>query len=202
MRRLAVLLFCPFLGGCLVIGYPSITHTPTIEVDEPDVHAFRLVTDAEQHGPFITGPITFEKTTEMLSATNTTISPLSDSYFAYSYMAFPLRGWHDRSMQIRLYRRGYETVSIPAASWLSFPDPVAKPQWKKAANLAACEKAIEMIGGSTTDTWPLSPEVRQFVAQEYRWLAQSEWTLGQEKVKERQRLLDKANHFSSLRANK
>jgi hypothetical protein len=210
MRILAVFLLCPLLSGCLGFGYPSVTRTPAIQVDEPDVQAFRVMTDrilTDSKG-FLPGgqsyPIVLPlTTTEKLPSTPRTISPQSDAYFDYRLLVFPIVSeGYSRSLEIRLYRRGYETVSIPAEAWLPFSEQQAKPQWKKVADLADFEKAIEGIGASSLGDLfrPSSQDVRQFVAQEYAWLAQSEWAAGPDRETDRQRLLDKAKKFKQAKS--
>jgi hypothetical protein len=192
VMRILPVIACPFFCGCLAFGYPSFSQTPTIQVDEPDVQAFREVYDRKQSGPFMTGPIEISRTIEKLPA-GKQIASQSDAYFPYFCMAFPLvDASHSRSLEIRLYRRGYQTVSIPAVSWLHFTMSEARPQWKKAETLADLEKAIEDISPYSWSLSSGSTQVRQFIAQECLWLAQSEWAAGPEKKEACQRLLDKA----------
>jgi hypothetical protein len=164
-------------------------------VDEPDVQAFRVVSDEKQWGPCITGPIQISRTIEKLPAARQ-IASQSDSYFDYCYMAFPIaEGGHWRSLDILLYRRGYETVSIPAVSWLRLSASEARPKWKKAETLAGLEKAIEDIAPYSSSVSSANAEVRHFLAQEYLWLAQSAWTAGTDKKEDRRRLLNKAKEY-------
>ena len=198
MRVSLLLLVCPLFSGCLAFVYPSITNTPVIQVEEPDVHAFRVVSGVIQSGPWMTGPIDFYETVETLPTKDNAIASQSNTYFPYYYLAFPVaEGAHHRSLEILLYRRGYETVSIPAVSWLRFSEHMARPQWKKAEQLEDVEKAIETITPSRFDLSRGSTEVRQFVAQEYTWLADSEWVTGPERETVRQRLLEKAKNPES-----
>ena len=53
------------------------------------------------------------------------------------------------------------------------------------------EKAIEDIAPYSWSRHSSDAKVRQFIAQEYLWLAQSPWTAGREKAEDRRRLLNK-----------
>jgi hypothetical protein len=193
MRVLLPLLVCSLLPGCLGLGYPSFCKTPTIQLEEPDVHAFRVCSGFTQSGPLMTGPIEVYKSVEKVTATDKAIAPQSDNYFSYYYLAFPFEGSHQQSLEILLYRRGYQLVSVPAVSWLRFADRSIRPQWKKAAKLEDIEKALDSLAPPRWNQSPISQGVRQFVAQEYAWLADSEWVAGPERKEDRQRLLTKAN---------
>lgn len=198
MRRLLLFVVCATVSGCLAFAYPSVSNTPTIQVEGPDVQAFRVVSEFRQWGPWMTGPIEINQTVEKLPEANHTIASQSDAFFPYYYLAFPLaEGAHGRSLEVRLYRRGYETVSVPAVSWFQPSGRPTRPQWKKAATLEDMEKAIEEIAPRRMRESCGSPEMRRFLAQEYAWLARSEWAAGPHREEDRRRLLDKAKEFES-----
>lgn len=56
MRIFVILLVFPFIQGCVAFGYPSMSQTPSIEVGEPDVKAFRIKTRYIWYG-WLSGPI-------------------------------------------------------------------------------------------------------------------------------------------------
>jgi hypothetical protein len=197
MRILAVLLCCSSLSGCLGFGYPSFTETPRIDLEEPDVQAFRVVSDFKQWGPLITGPIECSLQLEILPRSRNAVARQTDSYFSYFYVAFPFEGGHSRSLEVRLYRRGYQTVRIPAHSWLAFSERETRPKWVQLEKLEDLENAIEQIAPARWDHSLGSKEVRQFVAREYTWLAHSGWAAGPDREKDLQRLLEKAAEYEN-----
>jgi hypothetical protein len=193
MRVWLLFLVCPLLSGCLAFGYPSVAKTPPIQIAAPDVQAFRVVSGFTQSGPWLTGPIELYKTVEKLPAPDNLIAPQTDAYCLYYYLAFPVaEGCHQQSLEVLLYRRGYEPVSVAATSFLWFSDQPVLPEWKKAEKLEDLEKALKKVTPSRFDQSPASQEVRQFLAREYDWLAHSEWVAGTDKEKDRRRLLEKA----------
>jgi hypothetical protein len=204
MRILAVLLSCPLFTGCMAFGYPSVTQTPTIESQEPEVQAFSVFSHQKTYGTWLIGPFESYKEIEMLPWTNNSIASQSNVYFPYSYvtvsirprsLAFPIaQGSNFQSLKIVLYRRGYETVCIPAEWWFQTISNSTKPIWKKAEKLKDLQEAIEKITFSPHDLRS-TLEVRQFIAQEYVWLANSEWAAGPDKEKDRKQLLDMAREF-------
>jgi hypothetical protein len=183
------------LSGCLGLGYPSFCKTPTIQFEEPDVQAFCIRSGFTQSGPLMTGPIDMYKSVEKISVADNAIAPESDNYFSYYYLAFPFEGSHQQSLEILLYRRGYKLVSVPAVSWLRFAERSMRPQWKKAEKLEDMEKALESIAPPHWNQSAASAEVRQFLAREYAWLADSEWVAAPERKEDRRRLLAKANDY-------
>src|SRR5262245_25839826 len=172
MRRLPVFLTCPFLCGCLAFGYPSVSRTAIIQVEEPEVEAFRVVSGYTQSGPWMTGPIHLYQTVEKFPATNGKLPSQSDAYFAYYCLAIPVAELaHQQDLEIRLYRRGYETVSIPAAMWLPGPTPSTTPKWKRLEKLEEFENAIESIAGTHSGLGSVcKQDVQAFIAGEYAWL--------------------------------
>jgi hypothetical protein len=116
----------------------------------------------------------------------------TDTYFAYYYLAIPFEGWRARTVSLRLYRRGYDTVTIKSRAWLG-PFGQSEPQqvkWKKADTLEARERAIDEVG-----RWLLkrtSPAVNDFVADEYLALANGPLADRPEHEPVRARLREKA----------
>ena len=193
MRKLAVFLVCPFFCGCMAFAYPSITETPTIKVEEPDVQAFRVYSD-KTITEFSCPPFDITSSVTKLDTVNKSIASESKVYFPYYYLAFVLgEGSHSESLEVRLYRRGYETVSFPAVSWLNLFGHRATPKWRKLEKLEDLEKAIDDICVDRSGRSEEFQEVRRFVAQEYTWLADSDWAAGPDKSVDRERLLSKAS---------
>jgi hypothetical protein len=194
MRAWLPLLCCPFLSGCFGFAYPSVSETPAVTVRENDVRAFRLISDWTMSGPWMTGPIQNCHSIEELPITQETVEGQQDSYFAYYYLIFPvLNGSRTRTVEVLLYRPGYETVEIPAQSrlWAWFAPKRVQAVWKPAPDLAAQEKALERI---VCGYWhhSMGKATWQFAAQEYTRLAQSPLAAGPEMQKTRERLLAKA----------
>ncbi len=198
MRVGLLLLLCLLTSGCMALGYPSVCKTPTIRLDEPDVQAFRILDGFTQWGPWMIGPIAAYKAVEKIPVIDKAIAPQCDTYFSYYYLAFPVaEGSHQQSLEVLLYRRGYQLVTVPAVSWLQFAERSMRPTWKKVEKLEDAEKAIDSIQPGPGGEFSCSQEVRQFLAREYAWLAESEWAAGPERKADRQRLLDKANKDTS-----
>src|SRR5262249_12000959 len=117
MRAWLPLLCCPLLSGCFGFAYPSVSETPAVAVIEPDVRAFRVVSECTVSGPCITGPIQFSRQVEEVPGAWPVVQSQQDAYLAYHYLLFPvLNGSRSRSLQVLLYRPGYETIEIPARS--------------------------------------------------------------------------------------
>jgi hypothetical protein len=196
MRVWLLFLLCPLLAGCLAFGYPSASKTPPVRIAAPDVQAFRVVSGFTQSGPWMTGPIAFYRNVEKLTPTDGLIASQSDAYCPYYYLAFPVaEGCQQQSLEVVLYRRGYEAVSVPAASYLWLSNQTVLPDWKKAQKLEDMEKALKWITPSRGDQSPAAQEVRQFLAREYDGLAHSEWVAGSDK--DRHRLLEKAKEHET-----
>jgi hypothetical protein len=174
MRFWPVFLTCPFLAGCVGFGYPDISRTPAVAVPTTEVRAFRVISDFTLSGPVITGPIHFINSVEEIPVVNGTVGPQRDAYFAYYYLVFPLGGYRSRTLEVLLYRPGYETVEIPARRWWqsgssNVPEKVA---WKEAQDLLAQKAAVDRIASREHFSVP-SKDVLRFAAREYARLADS-----------------------------
>jgi hypothetical protein len=214
MRCAPILLALPLASGCLGFGLPSVERTPAVAVPEPDVHVFRITSDSTfrtssysalppQCGP---GCSVWEVSVRdgMVPA-----GPFA-SYFPYFYLTILGDGEQRfQSTRLCLYRRGYETVTVEACSWLASlggnkPETVA---WKTADTLEARVRAIDALGLGHNNSWHwlTSDDVRSFVRQEYLALADSPLAAGSENEEARERLRRKAklagkDPFASLAA--
>src|SRR5262245_16986403 len=117
MRCWPVLLLCPCLAGCLALGYPTISRTPEVTVPADDVRAFRVSSEMTASGPLATAPIQLSSSVEEIPVVDATVEPQRDASFSYYYLVFPYSGYRSRTVEVLLYRPGYETVEVPARPW-------------------------------------------------------------------------------------
>jgi hypothetical protein len=202
MRAWLPLLVCPVLSGCFGFAYPSISETPSVTIKDDNVRAFRVLSEWTLSGPCITGPIRIWQTVQEIPVLKATVERQQDSYLAYYYMIFPvLNGARSRTLEVLLYRPGYETVEIPSRSLLeAFGETKRGPVvWKEAVGLEAQEQALERVVSRNPGPW-LSQEGLRFAAQEYARLADSPLVSGPGREKARERLLAKARECEALAA--
>jgi hypothetical protein len=202
MRAWLLLLLCPVVSGCYGFAYPSFSETPAVNVKEDNVRAFRVLSEWTLSGPCITGPIEIWQSVEEIPVLKATVERQQDSYLAYSYMLFPvLNGSRSRTLEVMLYRPGYETVEIPSRSLLeAFGETKRAPVvWKEAVGLEAQEQALEKIISQHPGR-RLGQEGLRLAAQEYARLADSPLVSGPGKEKERERLRAKARECEGLAA--
>jgi hypothetical protein len=202
MRSWLPLLLCPVLSGCFGFAYPSFSETPSVTVKEDNVRAFRVLSEWTMSGPVITGPIEMWQMVQEIPVARATVDRQQDSYLAYCYMLFPvLGGSRSRTLEVLLYRPGYETVEIPSRSLLkAFGETKRGPiVWKEAVGLEAQEQALERVVTRNPGYW-LNQEGLRFAAQEYARLADSPLVSGPGKEKERERLRAKARECQTLAA--
>jgi hypothetical protein len=196
MRILSILLICPFLTGCLACGYPSITQTPPIAVKDLEVKAFRVTTGITRYGGAIAGAIKFDGEIEEIAALNGVVPAQDDSHWRYYYLAFPYEGYYSRTLEIRLYRRGFETEVIDARPAIEglWAAPVVEPHLKRAESVEAQEKAIDDV---VAGVWRLDSQRISFLADEYLTIARSPQLIGPEHEDTRKRLEQKARNLGS-----
>jgi hypothetical protein len=178
MRYALLVLVCPLLSGCLAFGYPSVTRTPAIAVDAPDVKAFRVVAHHGFFGCVIAGAIIMYDEADEIPVTKSRVEPQKDTHFSYSWMIFPV--WADsrfQDLKVMLYRPGYEIVEIPAKSWWrslgdSQPEPVT---WKAAPDLASQKSALDRLAKGRLGLMADGREKKmaEYAASEYTRLADS-----------------------------
>jgi hypothetical protein len=166
MRTWSVCLIFPFLSGCLALGYPSVTRTPPVAVDAPDVHAFLVTTDSDSGGGVISGWLQHGRGVRELPVAEATVKPQWDTHFSYYYLFFPFSGSSSRNREVLLYRPGYELVDLPSQAWwecLGSGKPV-RVTWKPARDVKAQEKALAKLTGGAGSS--LDDRTREFVVAE------------------------------------
>ncbi len=174
MRFWQVLLFLPFLPGCLAYGYSSVCRTPQVNVTEESARAFRVTFDTIGSGSII-GPARTSDDVAELPVVAGRVEAQINAYLDYCWTVFLLHDERTIEMSVRLYRRGFETVEIPEQFWftsLVCPIP-SKIEWKAASSLEAQEKALRKVIGPGRPETRLSKEVLEFAATEYAYLAAS-----------------------------
>jgi hypothetical protein len=123
----------------------------------------------------MTGPIEVADRVEEIPVNNGTVSAQRDACFAYSYLIFPvLNGSHFRTIDVLLYRRGYELIEIPARPWWSASGSgvAEKVAWKEAHDLLTQKAAVDRIA-FRFGRQPYDKDVLRFAAREYACLADS-----------------------------
>jgi hypothetical protein len=199
MRFWWLALPCPLLAGCLGFAYPDISQTPKVAVSAEGVHAFRVNSEITMSGPWMTGPVECSVSVAEISVVKAAVVPQRDAYLAYYYLLFPFNGSRSRTLEVLLYRPGYQVVAIPARPWWQGagsdrPEEVA---WKEAPDLPARMEAVDQIAaGGTRGT--ASKDVLHFVAGEYRRLADSQAAGSAEMAAQREKLLSLARKYESL----
>jgi hypothetical protein len=199
MRHCLILLICPFMTGCLVYCYPSLTQTPPITVTETEVSTFRVIENGSMGsflGIVIALPIGDWQVQELAQGP-AEIPTFRDFHFFRGTFGLPLSGCDIHAHSVRLYRRGYETVTIEARSWISqLPGTaVNSVVWKKAETLEARERAIRAIYQPQSLLLEIGQFQNEFVAEEYLALADSPLAAGPENVEARGHLLQYAEVF-------
>jgi hypothetical protein len=193
-------LVCLFASGCLAFGYPSVSRTPAVAVDEPDVHAFRITSGRGFYGCLIAGCIQLDHEIETLPVVGATVKPQADCHFAYTCLLFLYAASYGREVKVVLYRPGYEAVEIPSrARWRWLDGRPVHVAWKEAPDLASQEKALAAVIGENVEVYgKMSPEVLRFAAQEHARLAHSPLAAGPEMRAKREKLRAAARHFEEL----
>jgi hypothetical protein len=122
----------------------------------------------------MTGPITVANSVEEIPVKNCVVAPQHDTFFAYYYLAFPVaNGSHSRTIEVLLYRPGYQLVEIPPRPWWKTcgsnePEKVA---WKEAPDLQSQRAAVSRIA-FRFERQAFNEDVLRFAAQEYARLAE------------------------------
>ncbi|MBI3412328.1 MAG: hypothetical protein HY040_28750 [Planctomycetes bacterium] len=160
MKRLIWLLsLCPvFLSGCFIpLAYPTWSQTPLVPLDAPneEVHAFRVHVKEDWSGPefwkeyeYTLAPV---PTLAGHSIPQTTVSADYGCLWLCVALNFVVHTHH--TLELRLYRPGYETVEIK--SW----DLTKEIAWKKADDLAEHEKAIDDLLSGPRRDWGSFPHL-------------------------------------------
>ena len=179
MRCLPMLLVCPLLSGCFAFAYPSIDRVPAVAVEDSDVKAFRVTEDTSTFGLIAVeeGPQIIEE----IKIVNGEIPAKTSGYCAYGFLAFPIGGYNAHHESIRLYKRGYETVTITSNPWLftCWNSKPEKIEWKEARTLDERARAIAAIYWPTGALVDVTSRTKnEFIADELVALARSELAAG------------------------
>jgi len=144
MRRwLFLLMLLPNCTSCLYYAYPTLIYTPEQPIDNRDgsAHAFRVDIDRTERKP---APTATQYTLSRipldargLVPSQLEVAPKSGVWNPLGVTESAQHEFSDYTMAVRMYRPGYQTKEIKA--W----DKARDPQWLKADNLAAQEKAID-----------------------------------------------------------
>jgi hypothetical protein len=166
-----------FASGCLIPYWvsPSVSYVPAARVNTPaeTVHAFRVDTRQSAVYPDITLRLrdSYELTPISLNA-NAEVPAQScvscTRGFLALFVAVNYRTWHQETLSVRLYQRGYETVELK--SW----DFATQVVWQKAETLAAQGKAIDDLVAGNLEACGIANGHRAallFAADEYDRLA-------------------------------
>lgn len=167
-----LLLACPFLQGCLAFAYPCVTQTPTVVAETPEVRAFHVQQGYTRYGFLIAGAFECFDSIQEIRHENGVIPAKYDGSMRYHYVVFPVAGGHERSQEVRLYRRGYETKVLPARHWIAAPlgEHRANLDWVAVSSFGDREKAIDNIHAGLVAV--REPEICNFLAEEYLTLAE------------------------------
>lgn len=141
LRWLAMLAVLPFCTGCLSYAYPTLIYTPEVPVhNDGSIHAFRVDIDKTDRAPLT--QVTHYTLSKIPLDGRGVPSQLEVAFASGVYK--PLEGSdavkHERSdytMLVRLYRPGYQTITVKA--W----DKSRELHWVAASDLLAQEKAID-----------------------------------------------------------
>jgi hypothetical protein len=213
LRRLIfVLILAPNLTGCLAYAYPDLVYTPQqpIENEDGSAHAFRVDIDTTERKP---QPSTVQFTLMRIPIDRGGLVPsqleIAPATGVYDPLKIGSGAEHERNlytMNVRLYRPGYQTKEVKA--W----DKTRSPKWAPAPDLLSQEKAIDdllAVPGSefSKGTWweakekpSFQPgtvsksqyESLMFVSSEYQRLASSPAAGSANMIAVRERLQQKA----------
>jgi hypothetical protein len=176
----------------VAIAYPWATQTPAVARLEPDVTAFRVNEDGTFFGLLSIASGT--SVPQEIKRESGDIPAHSDLDFFYGFFIFPATGYNIHAHSLRLYRRGYETIVIEARPWIMSLVPGADTHlaWKQAESLEAREEAIAAIYRPKELHIGSRLPKNEFIAEEYRLLAESPVAAGPENAETRKRLRELA----------
>ncbi len=146
----------------LPYAVPHVEHIPALKVEsEPaEVHAFRVETLQGYTNSAVWqtyyGHCSLR---ELPLPQNGRLPAQTEVVLATGTIPLVLPGWcgcggacEYRSILVRLYRRGYETIEVE-------PGDKRKLVWRKVSDVLDRERAIDQLLGSTDLTWPLKPDL-------------------------------------------
>lgn len=203
MRLGILMLVCPLLAGCLAYGYPDISRTPAINIDSPDVRAFRITDETKMSGPVMTGPVRFERTAEEIPIVKAQVGSQHEAYLTYYYLAFPFDGSRIRNLKVLLYRSGYQVAEIRAHGLLEISKGEKPVQvvWQEATGLRAQMAALEHL--VTNDPGHVAGKgLLEFAAAEYTRLANSSMAAAEGMEETRRELLGRAKECQTQAATR
>jgi hypothetical protein len=200
MRFLLLAAICPFISGCLAIGYPSFSRTPAVEVPEgqEEVHAFCFTRGSGFYGAMIAGAMTVCGDLTEAPWHGCTIDPVTNAGCNYYCALWPVVAFSSfQDVELRLYRPGHEMVTKQSVPWWRCWRwcELHEVQWVKSPDFVSQEKALDdLLGG----VYSLSDErMRAFVAEEYRRIAALPELAIPEGALYRRRLMDKARKWEN-----
>jgi hypothetical protein len=167
MPRLCLLLILPFLPGCLAVGYPSVTYTPSVASLPPDVHAFRSTFEIGGMSIIMTGGERIGGSVEEIPITDGRLDSLDHVYFAYDIGGIPVTFFERHDWKILLYRPGYELIEIPSR-WYGeklFQPRIDHLDWKPANDIESQLANLDRICQEPAANAP-SEQVRRFAEKE------------------------------------
>jgi hypothetical protein len=144
MRRWLVLFaLLPQCTGCLCYAYPTLSHTPTLAVPNPDggAHAFRVDVERTERAPAAPSS-QYTLSRIRIDERGLIPSQLELAHATGNYDPFSLMGGgtHERTkytMQVRVYRPGYRTMEVK--DW----EKNAELHWVQAKDLVDQERAVD-----------------------------------------------------------
>lgn len=142
-RWLFLIALLPQCTGCMGYVYPTMIYTPEVVVPNADssAHAFRVDIDKTERKA---APVASEYTltrialdTRGVVPSQLEIAPVSGIYNPFALGDFKEREHSDYTIMVRLYRPGFQTITVKA--W----DKSRTLQWSQAPDLVAQERAID-----------------------------------------------------------
>ncbi len=147
---IAVCVLGPLVAGCIPFvpvpyAYPSVEWTPPVDTKAPNAEVVALRVDAlERRGSHIFSPITEEPQFTLIPLSQNGIVPVQATAgvsrgFIWNCIALIHTGNVHRTVLVRLYRAGYQTVEIRPSLLCDELD------WKPAATPLEREEAIDHL---------------------------------------------------------
>lgn len=175
MRFSLVVALVPFASGCALLG-PVVQTTPAITVREPDVKAFYRTHKNRFDSVLIAGAYTIAQYVEPAKIENGVVAPRRHWWGNWVVCGILVGASSSETIELVLYRRGYEIESLPGRSPLhSILGRRPEVVWKPITCLRDAEEALRSLELESPFSATMSSEMRAFLADEHRWLAESDW---------------------------